>query len=87
MKCHNSDKDKKVILGDTDFAKNTDLSKLSQFLNENCECYVLITCSKPSAEGKMQVEMTYEGDATLASYLIESAHSLMDENEALQSYS
>jgi hypothetical protein len=87
MKCHASEKDKNVILDESDISKNSDLSKLSHFLNESCECYVLITCSKPSSEGKMQVEMTYEGDAILASYLIESANSLMDQDQALHSYS
>ncbi|MBS0621511.1 MAG: hypothetical protein JSR80_00930 [Verrucomicrobia bacterium] len=37
-------------------------------------CYVLITCGEPSEEGKMEVELTYEGDQDLATYLIESAH-------------
>jgi len=46
-------------------------------------CYVLITCGQPSADGKMQVEMTYEGDPTLAAYLIENAQGFIDqENDA-----
>lgn len=44
------------------------------------ECYVLITCDKPAADGKMQVKMTYGGDAILASYLLQGAQSLMDEH-------
>ncbi len=39
----------------------------------NSACYVLITCGAPSESGQMQVEMTYEGDKVLASYLLESA--------------
>lgn len=42
-------------------------------LSQDDACYVLITCKMPSADGKMQVEMTYEGDECLAAYLIESA--------------
>ncbi|MCH9630924.1 MAG: hypothetical protein S4CHLAM37_09340 [Chlamydiia bacterium] len=42
-------------------------------------CYVLITCGEPSADGNMQVEMTYEGDRVLASYLIESAQGLLED--------
>ncbi len=42
-------------------------------LSKDNACYVLITCTKPSEDGKMQVEMTYEGDECLAAYLIESA--------------
>ncbi len=63
------------------------LSKLLTFLSKNNECYVLIRCGKPSALGKMQVEMTYEGDPTLASYLIESASNIIEETEALKSNS
>jgi hypothetical protein len=49
-----------------------------QALLEENACYVLITCGKPSEDGKMQVEMTYEGDVSLAAYLIESAQGLLD---------
>ena len=49
------------------------LNNLRKALSEDNECYVLITCSKPSKAGKMQVEMTFEGDEGLASYLIETA--------------
>ncbi|MCX6986805.1 MAG: hypothetical protein NT065_01410 [Chlamydiae bacterium] len=56
-------------------------------MSKNNECYVLIRCGKPSALGKMQVEMTYEGDPTLASYLIESASNIIEETEALKSNS
>lgn len=44
-------------------------------------CYVLITCDAPSEDGHMQVEMTYEGDATLAAYLLQGAQSFIDEQE------
>ena len=50
---------------------------LKDLLAQENECYVLITCKKPSKEGKMQVEMTYEGDASLAAYLIESAQNYL----------
>jgi hypothetical protein len=50
-------------------------------LAERNACYVLITCGQPSAEGKMEVEMTYEGDVSLAAYLIESAQSIIDNQE------
>lgn len=41
-------------------------------------CYVLITCSEAKKDGKMQVEMKYEGDKCLASYLIDSASKIME---------
>lgn len=43
-------------------------------------CTVLITCEEPSEDGRMQVEMTYEGDSVLAAYLLENAQSIMDDN-------
>jgi hypothetical protein len=56
---------------------------ISTVLLEKNTCYVLITCSAPSEDGKMEVEMTYEGDASLAAYLIESAQGLIENpNEA-----
>jgi hypothetical protein len=48
--------------------------------SKNKACYVLITCGEPSEDGKMQVEMTYEGDACLAAYLIESAQLFINDS-------
>ncbi len=42
-------------------------------------CYVLITCDASSVDGKLQVEMSYEGDVSLASYLLDGAKDLIDE--------
>lgn len=53
---------------------------LKKILAKNNACYILITCGKPSKNGDMQVEMSYEGDVFLASYLIENAQSVLDEN-------
>lgn len=47
-------------------------------LRDDQACYVLITCGKPSPDGKMSVEMTYEGDPVLASYLLENAQGFID---------
>lgn len=49
-------------------------------------CYVLITCDPPSEDGEMQVEMTYEGDATLAAYLLQGAKFFIDEQELDQDF-
>ena len=54
-------------------------TELKEFLSQNNECYVLITCGRPSKDGKMNVEMTYEGDACLAAYLLESAQEIIDD--------
>ncbi len=42
--------------------------------------YVLITCDKPSADGFMQIKMSYDGDAVLASYLLQGAQEYLDED-------
>lgn len=55
--------------------------RIKRTLAKNHACYVLITCDKPTKDGHMQVEMTYEGDATVAAYLLQGAQSFMDEQE------
>lgn len=62
-----------------------DLEKnLKDTLAKNHLCYVLITCDPPDDdEGKMQVELTYEGDAALAAYLLQGAQAFVDEQEEL----
>lgn len=55
--------------------------KITKSLANKYACYVLITCEPPTADGKMNVEMTYEGDASLAAYLLQGAHSYMEEQE------
>lgn len=51
-------------------------------LGKNHACYVLITCDPPTEDGDMNVQMTYEGDATLAAYLLQGAQSFMDDQES-----
>lgn len=46
---------------------------------EKHACYVLITCGEPNAEGKMSVELTYQGDPALAAYLLENAQGFIDD--------
>lgn len=48
-------------------------------VKENCACYVLITCSEPNSDGKMEVEMNYQGDETLAAFLVENASQVFDD--------
>ena len=55
--------------------------RLKQVLAKNHACYVLITCDQPTETGEMQVEMSYEGDAVMASYLIQGAQSFMDDED------
>lgn len=58
------------------------LDKIKKALGENNQCYVLITCSSPSKDGKMEVEMFYEGDEVLAAYLIDNAQQVFEHNRA-----
>jgi len=60
---------------------------LQEVLDQDDSCYVLITCGQPSEDGQMQVEMTYQGDATLASYLIQGAQCFIDQEEEAERFS
>jgi hypothetical protein len=44
-------------------------------------CYVLITCDSPTEDGRMQVEMSYEGDPVLAAYLLQGAQNILEEEQ------
>jgi hypothetical protein len=54
------------------------LSRMKKALKDQCACYVLITCTAPAADGKMEVEMDFEGDEDLAALLIENASQVFD---------
>ena len=56
------------------------LEQIQNTLGDNNACYVLITCSEPSADGKMNVEMSYNGDEVLAAYLVENAMQVFQES-------
>ena len=58
------------------------LSEIKKTLQGQCACYVLITCSEPSKEGKMEVQMNYEGDEDLAAYLLANASQVFDEKNS-----
>ncbi|MBX9744952.1 MAG: hypothetical protein K2X08_07070 [Chlamydiales bacterium] len=60
-------------------SKNALLSKIKKELSERYACYVLITCTDPSEDGKMDVEMDYEGDEVLAAFLLENAGQVFDQ--------
>lgn len=57
------------------------LQAVHDALAEKNACYVLITCGVPTEDGKMEVEMTYEGDASLAAFLIESAQDIIETDD------
>jgi predicted kinase len=60
------------------YNKRQSRQDLRKELAEKNACFVLITCGEPTEDGKMQVEMTYEGDASLAAFLIESAQGFIE---------
>ena len=49
------------------------LSRMKKKLKTQCSCYVLITCSVPSSDGRMDVEMNFDGDEDLAALLVDNA--------------
>lgn len=55
--------------------------EIRELLTQDHACYVLVTCDTPTEEGKMQVEMSYEGDPALAAYLLQGAQSFLEEQE------
>jgi hypothetical protein len=69
-----------VSIGDKQ-KKKAALARLQKDLGEGCACFVLITCTEPTADGKMQVELDFEGDEDLASFLIESATRVFEERD------
>jgi len=54
------------------------LDNIKKNLKKNNACYVLITCSEPSKDGKMDVELNYSGDDNLASYLVDGAQDVFE---------
>lgn len=53
------------------------VSKMRRRSKKNA-CTIFISCQEPTEDGKMQVEMTCEGDELLASYLLQSAQNILD---------
>ncbi len=50
-------------------------------LNKKNEAYILITCDSESQNGEMNVQMSYEGDPVLVSYLLQGAQEIVDQEE------
>lgn len=46
---------------------------------DNNACTILITCEKPTSSGKMQVEMSFNGDSDLAAMLIDNAQTYLEQ--------
>jgi hypothetical protein len=55
------------------------IEKIKDNLSKQSACYVLLTCTDPDKDGKMNVDFAYEGDEILAAYLIDNAQKYFDE--------
>lgn len=62
-------------------SKELTREEIKQALQDKYACYVLVTCSAPCEKGEMQVELSYDGEESLASYLLESAQSILKKSE------
>ena len=60
------------------------LDKVKEHLGEKWSCCVLITCTKPQKNGKMEVEMSFDGDEDLAAFLVENASQVFEERGFLR---
>lgn len=69
---------KKVSLTD-DVLRKERLLAAKKILKDIYPCFVLITSTEPKKDGKMQVEMDFEGDEDLASMITEHATQIFDE--------
>ena len=56
----------------------SEIEELKSILSKKQLSYVLITCTEPSEEGEMDVEMDYAGDPVLLSMLMENARERLD---------
>lgn len=59
--------------------KKSSLKHIQEVLQKDLSCCVLIACEHPSDGGAMQVELTYQGDPILATYLLQHAQGLIEE--------
>ena len=62
----------------------TSLDQIRKALGPKCACYVLITCTEPSEKGNMEVELHFEGDESLAAFLVENASQVFDEQISMR---
>lgn len=60
------------------------LAQLKKNLGAKWSCCVLITCTQPEKNGNMEVEMNFDGDETLAAFLVENASQVFEERYLLR---
>ncbi len=64
-----------------EFKSDEDAHQKIEDLLKN-KSYVIITCSSPSSEGQMEVNMSHSGDEVLLSYLLEMGNNIFAEKFA-----
>lgn len=62
----------------TNDADDDVLEQIKSSLKEKYACYVLITCSDPTPDGQMTVDMNFEGDEDLAGLLVNNTAQIFD---------
>ena len=60
-------------------SKRTIRKYLERSKKKKIKCFILLTCSEPSEDGTMEVDMKYEGERWLAAYLINSAQGILED--------
>jgi hypothetical protein len=79
------EKDKKAVAIENhqkrEAAKEAALATLKKTLGDDYACFVLLTCTHPDPAGKMEVALDFEGDETLASFLIENAAQVAEDRD------
>ena len=54
------------------------IDKIKKALGPQYKYFILLACSEPDEEGKMDVEMNYEGDENLVAFLLDNASQMFD---------
>jgi hypothetical protein len=61
--------------------KNADRDRIDEKLAKNNLCYVLVTCDTSTVDGNMQVRMSSQGDAALASLMLQGALEIIEDKD------
>lgn len=70
----------KSLAGEEKKVSRNEWNDCPEVFKDDISAYVLVTCGQVSSDGKIQVEMTYEGDPAVISYLLTKARDSLDES-------
>lgn len=71
----------KILVKKEELKKRQLEKDMQNFLANKHEAFVLVTCSSANEKGDMQVELKYDGDQDLISYLLQSASQIFEGEE------